>query len=52
MNAREQLKASPERFRQHIRKKIFTIRVVRHKNRLPREVSGAPCPSVIKRYLE
>ena len=39
------------RFRQHIRKKFFTVRVVRCWNRLPREVVDAPFLEAIKASL-
>jgi len=40
------------RFRLHIRKKFFTLRVVKHWHRLPREVIDAPSLETFKARLD
>jgi len=40
------------RFRLDIRKKLFTVRVVRHRNRLPREAADAPTLELFRARMD
>ncbi|KAK4831663.1 hypothetical protein QYF61_018630 [Mycteria americana] len=52
MDTWEWFKAAPGRFRLDMRKHFFTKRVVKHWNRLPKEVVDAPSLSAFKGHLD
>jgi len=45
-------KMKDNRFRSDIKKKFLTVKVVRHRNRLPREAVAAPSLAVFKARLD
>ena len=46
------LKLDQERFRLDMRKNIFTARVVKHWNRLPREMVQSPALELLQKYTD
>lgn len=48
---RNNTKSYNRRFRMDIRKKFFITWMVKHRDGIPREVTDAPCLSVLKRHL-
>ncbi|KFV16433.1 hypothetical protein N340_03316, partial [Tauraco erythrolophus] len=45
-------KLKKDTFRLDLRKKVFTMRMVKHRNRLPREVVASPSLEVFKARLD
>ena len=52
MTEQEWYKAEPGKGQNDIRKKLFTMQMVKCWNRLPREVVDVPCLSIFKRRLD